>query len=82
MKISKKRLLNALKNLVLFSAVLHMFILAVYAIATNDIGVLNYFNILDLEFFWPPIIEGRISLLASLAAAVLITVFFYYRSRD
>lgn len=80
MKISKRRLLDALKKLILFSAIFHMCILIGLAVAKGDIVILNYFNILDLDLFWPGIIEGPISLIASLATAISLTGFFYWRS--
>lgn len=82
MKISKKKLIDALKNMVLFSALFHMTLLIIYAIATGNINVLNYFDVLDLEFYWPPIVGGWESNIASLFAAILVTVFFYIRSKD
>lgn len=52
-KISKNKYLNALFILMLLSAIVHMIILFFFAIKEGDIYVLNYFNILDIDFFFP-----------------------------
>lgn len=53
MKIIRNKYVNALLILMLFSAVLHMLIVAYIALATGNIYVLNYFNVLSLTYFFP-----------------------------
>lgn len=53
MKMVKNKYLNALLLLLLFSAVFHMAILFVFAIAFWNIHFLNYFHILNLNYFFP-----------------------------
>jgi len=68
---------QALKYLILFSATTHLLILALFAIINSDYVLLNYFNILDLDFFFPSIIEGVTSQLLSVATMAALYLFFY-----
>lgn len=57
-KIVKNKYLNALFILMFFSATVHMVILFYWAITSKDLYVLNYFNILDVDFFYPNIFNS------------------------
>jgi len=53
--IVKNKYLNAMLVLMLFSAAVHMVILVFFALASRDLYVLNYFNILDVDLLYPAI---------------------------
>ena len=57
MKIHHNKYIDALLKTMLFSASIHMIILIVQAIRTGDIMIINYFNILDLEIYYPHILK-------------------------
>ncbi|MBI2049993.1 MAG: hypothetical protein HYT35_00865 [Candidatus Staskawiczbacteria bacterium] len=52
-KIVRNKYLNALLVLMLFSAVVHMLVVFYSAIAFKDFYIINYFNILDVDLFYP-----------------------------
>lgn len=51
----------ALRTVIVFSACTHLFILVCIALREQDVTILNYFNILDLEYFFPAIHIGNLS---------------------
>jgi hypothetical protein len=57
-KIVKNKYLNALFLLMLLSAIIHMIILFYWSAIHSDLYVLNYFNILDVDFFFPNILNS------------------------
>ena len=57
-KFGKNKYLSALKNLILFSASIHILLLIIYSVIKLDITHLNYFNILDFDLFFPNIISN------------------------
>ncbi len=48
-KIVSNKYLNAVLLLMLFSAIVHMAILFFLALTTGNVGILNYFSILQLD---------------------------------
>jgi len=82
-QISKNRYFDALLKLLLFSAAVHMVILIGYAFITGNFGVLNFFNILDIEFIIPEIIEGTAMNVVAFIAAVsaYIAILFFYTKK-
>ena len=80
--IGKNKYLDALKNLVLFSALTHLSLLIIYSIVKLDVMPLNYFNILDLDLFFPSIIDGTLSQILSVVVMVAIYLFFYLIEKD
>ena len=52
-KITENKYLNALLILILFSATVHMLALFVSAAIHKNLHMINYFNILDLNYFIP-----------------------------
>jgi len=57
-KIVKNKYLNALFLLMLFSAIVHMLIIFYFAVISNNLYILNYFNILDLDLFFPDVFNS------------------------
>jgi len=83
MVISKNRYLDAFLKLVLATAIAHMLILFIAAIINADITYLNYFNILDVDLFFPGAEAGMLSHVLSVAAMVVIysIIYLYFTSR-
>ena len=75
---NKKNLLTALKNLVLFSGVVHMIIVTIYSIINTEIRRFNFFDIIDLDLFFPNIVTGATSQLLSVCIGILIVTIFYF----
>lgn len=71
-KLVKNRYINALLILVLFSAAVHMLVLFFVAITSGDFYVLNYFNILDIDYLVPGILNSPLGNAASLIFAGII----------
>ncbi len=67
---TQTRLTHAIAYVIFCSAVVHLAILAIEAIATKNIVLVNYFNILDLEYFFPGIDQGTTS--QSISAALML----------
>jgi hypothetical protein len=77
-KISDNKYLDAMFKLMLVSASIHMIILIVFAIYTHNQLALNYFNILDIEFVFPSVVEGmKMNILAFLTALWIYLLFFF-----
>ena len=77
-RILENRYVQALMGLILFSAIIHMFLLAVYAVIDADVTYLNYFNIIDLDLIFPNIGMGGFSQIFSLLTAVVIYAGIYF----
>jgi len=71
-RIVKNKYINALFLLMLFSAIVHMIILFFKAIKSLDIYVLNYFNILDIDLFYPNIFNSFLGNVFSLIFMIVI----------
>jgi polyferredoxin len=79
-KIKKNKYLSALKNLILFSASIHILLLIIYSVIKLDITHLNYFNILDFDLFFPNIIHGSFSQILSIIVISVIYFIIYFIS--
>lgn len=55
--LSRHRYLDAFLKLLLLSALLHGVVALPYALIFKDTAVLNYFHIVDLDVWFPQIIE-------------------------
>lgn len=75
-KILKSKYIQALKKLILFSASTHLVILAIYAITNNDLQILNYFNIIDIDLFFPEIVNTYLYQALAVIIPTGIYVFF------
>jgi len=79
-QIQKNKYIDALKKLILFSAISHIILLILYSIINLTIIPLNYFNILDLDLFFPNIINGHLSQILSLIIIAIIYWIIYFFS--
>ena len=75
-KIGKNKFIIALKNLTLLTAFIHIFLLVIYAFMKLDFTYLNYFNILDIDLFFPNVIKGYFNNI--LAVIILLIVYFTF----
>jgi hypothetical protein len=77
--------LKAALGLVFFSVFLHLFILLVFAFIRQDIGLWNYFNILEIDFIFPNVASGwfynTLSGIAAAAVYLLCLLIITIRSR-
>lgn len=73
----KNKILEAASKLIIISAIIHLLILTIYAIINLDITYLNYFNIIDLNLFFPDIIQGFLSQTLSLIIVILLFFLIY-----
>ena len=71
-KIVKNKYINALFILMLFSAVTHILIVFYSAIISGDLYIVNYFNILDLDLFYPDIFNSFIGNIFSMLFVIVI----------
>ncbi|MBN3041104.1 MAG: hypothetical protein JW867_08240 [Candidatus Omnitrophica bacterium] len=82
-RISKNRLLDALFKLMLFSAIVHMFIVFLVALVRRDLSHLNYFKIIGVDIFIPYVEQGLPSQFASVSvAAMLYGIIFFFFTKD
>jgi hypothetical protein len=77
-KIGKNKYFLALKNLILFSAIIHILSLIIYSIIQLEVIHLNYFNVLDFDLFFPNIINGFFSLILSIIVLLILYLIFYF----
>jgi len=73
---AKNPYIDALLKLMLFSASLHMAILIANSLFSGNFGLLNYFDILDLEWIFPSLSgTGLPFILGTLLALGIYTLF-------
>jgi len=79
----KNRYIDATAKTMLFCASVHMIILFYKTFQTGDINIINLFNILDLELFFPGIDKGEINFLLSgiLLFVIYFSAFFFFPSK-
>ena len=84
MLIRKNRYIDALKKFVVFTAIIHIYLLIVYSIMKSDIMHLSYFNIIGLNLFLPDIMNGVFSQIVSIIIIVTIyfIIYFYFVKKD
>ena len=80
-KITCNRYLDTLLKLILLSALVHIVILVIHAVRERDFSVMNYFNILDLDFFFSGIAKGVLSNVLSVVVMVVIFGLFFWFTR-
>lgn len=74
-----KRLVNAIKNSILVFASLHIVILLLLTIITQNPEYINLFSILDLQEFFAGIEKGVLS--TALSGLIIVTIFLWFYSR-
>ena len=71
------RILKALGYFMLLSAILHIIIILVHSIMNGDMHLFNYFDVLDLDLFFPNIAKGSLSFtLSTIISLGQILLFF------
>ncbi|MGV8141814.1 MAG: hypothetical protein ACP5NW_05220 [Candidatus Woesearchaeota archaeon] len=74
----KNRFLDAFLKLVLFSAGTHIVLIVIYSIIHLDFLPFNYFNIIDLDLFFPGIGNSALSNILSIACMIIIYLMIYF----
>ncbi len=74
---NKQHLKTAAGKLFMYSAFFHFTMLVVQAIDERSIVPINYFNIIDIDYFVPDIIYGGLNHFLSAVLAVLVLYYFY-----
>ncbi|MDP3962995.1 MAG: hypothetical protein Q8Q39_00685 [bacterium] len=74
------RHLTALIRLILFSAGVHLAILAIAFAVKHDFRIINYFDIIGLSLFFPGISRGVLSHVLSLALMASLYGLLFYMS--
>ena len=78
----KKHFINALIKFILFSATLHILLLLIFFVFKRDLTLINYFNIIGLNLFFPEVGQGLASQIFSLLTMVVIYgLIFFVSSR-
>ena len=78
MKFFRNKYVIALENVMLFSAIVHMIMITIYSIVKLNTVKFNFFDILDLDLFFPNIIKGNLSQVFSIIAFVIVYCIFYF----
>lgn len=71
-----KKILKSFLRFVLLTALLHIGVMIFRVFREGNIKLLNYFAILDLNTFWPGIIEGKWSDILSILLMLIIFLSF------
>lgn len=77
-KIVNNKYLNALLLLMLFSAIVHMAVLFCWFLVSKDIYIFNYFNILNLNYFYPESSDNLWWNVSSVFAVILIYLLILF----
>ncbi len=82
-KFKNSKLWKYLRAFILFSAITHLFFLFIYSIFKKDISLINFFDIVDLDLFFPEISKGTLSQILSFITIIVvffvIHIFFSYK---
>ncbi len=70
----KNKYLNTLFMLILFSAIVHILILFYIAITTANLNILNYFSILQINYFIPNFLSDFWGNIIS----IIFVIFIYF----
>jgi hypothetical protein len=82
-KIVKNKYLNALFLLMLFSATIHMLILFVFAVISKNVHILNYFNLINLNYFIPDFFSNTSGdIISFLFVIVLYIIILNFNERN
>lgn len=80
-KFNKEELFRALLKTMLLGATTHLIILVYYAFTHQSFGLLNAFNILDLDLYFPQLNEGAINFVVSYFMLFCVYVLVLYSSK-
>ena len=76
-QISKNRFLDALLKLFLISAIVHIIILFIISVKERNIVYLNYFDLMEITYFFKGIEQGFLSQIASIIVMIIIYIILY-----
>lgn len=82
--LSKNRYLDAFLKALLFIAIIHFFIMLLYSIINLQPGIFNIFRIVELDLFFPNIIEGSLSSIISIILYLMVfpIAFFFFTRKS
>ena len=63
---------------ILLSAIIHILVLFWLLITSGDFSYFNYFKILELDLFFPQLVSGSWSQLASVVAMVIVYWLLFF----
>lgn len=78
-KLTGRRFVDAVLGLFLVSALAHGAVLIITAVGQRNLGLLNYFKVLELQTFWPGLDRGGENWIVSWLAAGAVVGFIYWR---
>jgi len=73
----KNKFLRAIIGFILFTAVLHLVFLFAYTLFKLNVSLINYFDIIDLDLYFPSIIKGILSQVLSIITAITVFLVIY-----
>lgn len=76
--IVKNPYLDALLKLMLLSAVIHILVLAIYSISHGNVSHLNFFKIINIDLFFPEIVNMDCYGLYSFVITIWLYISIYY----
>jgi hypothetical protein len=79
--IVKNKYLNTLLLLMLFSAVAHMVVVLFIAVVDWNVAALNYFQIINLDYFFPVLSSGFWSDIAAAATVAALYIIILVINR-
>lgn len=74
----KNKYTKSLRDLIVFSALTHIFLLIIYTIIKKDIAYLNYLSIIDLDVILPSMAHNSLGHIASFFILVAVYLIFLY----
>ncbi len=75
-----KLIVKAVLQVMTFSAFIHVVVIVAYAIQHNQIGILNFFRIEQLNLYFPQLLKLQDTDL--IAGVVLLGIFLYFYSKE
>lgn len=77
--LSSNRIIDALYKFFLYSAIIHISIIFLKAIINRDISLINYFKIVEFDYFFSILSSGLLAHLLSFISGVMVFLFIYFR---
>lgn len=78
--IVKNPYLDALLKLMLLSAIIHIFVLVIYSVLNGNVFYLNFFKIINIDLFFPEIVNLDCYGLYSFVITIWLYILIYYIS--
>lgn len=79
---NKKDVTTAVGKLFMYSAMFHFVMLIIQAIGQQSLVPINYFNIIDLDYFFPGVEYGYVNHFLSAVFAGLLLYYLYTKEKQ